>query len=156
MREKMDEASSALTGKIKEGTKDFLKDIPQGEDIDTNASSGITLNYKEYCKIFMLLAVSTNQDAVLQRAAVLITVNMRHAMPVATDTDEIVRAQETFDITHANTMFSVNAQVRMMTLFPWPVKDVQDETSPNTGIQLDLNNIRSGSVTINYCGINGY
>ncbi|MBR5363380.1 MAG: hypothetical protein IK134_08670 [Oscillospiraceae bacterium] len=156
MREKMDEASSALTGKIKEGTKDFLKDIPQGEDIDTNASSGITLNYKEYCKIFMLLAVSTNQNAVLQRAAVLITVNMRHAMPVATDTDEIVRAQDTFDITHANTMFSVNAQVRMMTLFPWPVKDVQDETSPDTGLQLDLNNIRSGTVTVNYCGINGY
>ena len=97
--------------------------------------------------MFMLLAVSVNQDAVLQRAAVLITANMRNPAP---------GKKESFNIWDANTVFSVNALVNMVTLFPWPVKDVQNDASPGSGIQLDLSSIRSQQVVINYCGINGY
>lgn len=145
--EKMDQATAQLTGKLEEGADKILNNIPDGKEIDTDASSGVTLNYKEYCKIFMLLAVSVNQDAVLQRAAVLITANMRNPAP---------GKKESFDIWKANTVFSVNAQVDMVTLFPWPVKDVQNDASPESGIQLDLSSIRSQQVVINYCGINGY
>lgn len=158
MREKLDAASAQLSGKLKNTAENYLKDIPEGKNIDTDASSGITLNYKEYCKIFMLLFVSLNQDQMLQRAAVLITANMRHIAPIKDSKGNpiTIRAQEDFDITNANTLFSVNAQVQMMTLFPWPVKDMQDETNSQTGIQLDLQNIRNSNMTINYCGVNGY
>lgn len=147
VHEQMETATAALTGKAHELTDSMLSQIPAGKSIDTDASSGVTLNYKEYCKIFMLIFVTANQDKILQRAAVLVTANVRH---------EASRPQADFDITKAHTMFSVNAQVEMMTLFPWPVKDIQDETSSDTGIKLDLNNIRSSNMLINYCGVNGY
>lgn len=150
VNEKMEEATAVLTGKVNDVTDEVLASIPEGKAIDTDASSGVTLNYKEYCKIFMLIFVTANQDKTLQRAGVLITANMRHPNP------ETAQKQDKFDITKANTLFSVNAQLDMTTLFPWPIVDMQDETSPETGIQLDLSHIQSSAVKINYCGVNGY
>lgn len=150
VNEKMEEATAVLTGKVNEVADEVLASIPEGKAIDTDASSGVTLNYKEYCKIFMLIFVTANQDKTLQRAGVLITANMRHPNP------ETAEKQDKFDITKANTLFSVNAQLDMTTLFPWPIVDMQDETSPETGIQLDLSHIQSSAVKINYCGVNGY
>lgn len=146
----LDKATEQLTGKVNQLTSEALDKIPLGDpkNVDPDADSGVTLNYKEYCKIFMMLFVSVNQDRILQRAAVLIEANMRCALPEDRRTN--------FDITKANTLFSVNSTVDMVTLFPWPVKDVQDETSTETGLQLDLSHIRSSVVQINYCGVNGY
>lgn len=120
------------------------------EDIkgpDTGLASRVTLNYKEYCKILMLIIVNVNSETVLQRAGVLITANMRH--PEHEKTVD-------FNLTSANTLFSVNANVNMMTLFPWPVKDVIDEANPDSGIQLDLTHLQSKMMTLSYCGVNGY
>lgn len=120
------------------------------EDIkgpDTGLASKVTLNYKEYCKILMLIIVNVNSETVLQRAGVLITANMRH--PEHEKTVD-------FNLTSANTLFSVNANVNMMTLFPWPVKDVIDEANPDSGIQLDLTHLQSKMMTLSYCGVNGY
>lgn len=114
---------------------------------DTGLASRVTLNYKEYCKILMLIIVNVSSETVLQRAGVLITANMRH--PEHEQTVD-------FNLTSANTLFSVNANVNMMTLFPWPVKDVIDEANPDSGIQLDLTHLQSKMMTLSYCGINGY
>lgn len=114
---------------------------------DTGLASRVTLNYKEYCKILMLIIVNVSSETVLQRAGVLITANMRH--PEHEQTVD-------FNLTSANTLFSVNANVNMMTLFPWPVKDVIDEANPDSGIQLDLTHLQSKMMTLSYCGVNGY
>lgn len=160
MHDKLEEATAQLCGKAHETSQKILNEIPEGKNLDTDAGSNITLNYKEYCKIFMLMFLSFgNQDAMLQRAGVLITCNMRHAVQKDGSGAIVQIGQETmkdFHIINANTVFSVNAQVDMVTLFPWPVKDVQDETSAETGLQLDLQSIRSSRMSINYCGINGY
>lgn len=162
MREKMDAATEQITGKMKESVTAHLDGLPEGKEIDTDASSGITLNYKEYCKIFMLLFVSFNQNQILQRAAVLITCNMRHVTPIVDDCGDIVvnRIEKynlsDFTMTKANTMFSVSAKVNMMTLFPWPVSDNMDETSTDAGLKFDPMSIKQTGVIINYCGINGY
>ena len=162
IHDKMDKATPEHKGKVKNAGDKVLEKLPESDPskIDTDAESGVTLNYKEYCKIFMLLFLSFgNQDVMLQRAAVLITCNMRHAV-TKDDAGNIVQIGQDkymdFQMTDAYTLFSVNARVKMMTLFPWPVKDVQDETSTEAGLQLDLQNIRSSCMSINYCGVNGY
>ena len=162
IHDKMDAATAEIQGKVKNAGDKVLEKLPESDPskIDTDAESGVTLNYKEYCKIFMLLFLSFgNQDVMLQRAAVLITCNMRHAV-TKDDAGNIVQIGQDkymdFQMTDAYTLFSVNARVKMMTLFPWPVKDVQDETSTEAGLQLDLQNIRSSCMSINYCGVNGY
>ena len=162
IHDQMDIATATIQGKVKKEGGKLIEKLPESDPskIDTDAESGVTLNYKEYCKIFMLLFLSFgNQDVMLQRAAVLITCNMRHAVTKNDDGSIVQLGQErykNFLMTDAYTLFSVNAQVKMMTLFPWPVKDVQDETSTEAGLQLDLQNIRSSCMTINYCGVNGY
>lgn len=147
VNERMEEATARLTGKATELVGDAMDKLPEGKNIDTGASGGVTLNYKEYCKIFMLIFVSANQNQMMQRAAVLITANMRH---------EASKPQSSFEIINANTLFSVNAQIQMNTLFPWPVKDDMDETSPDAGVKFDINSFHGSTMTINYCGVNGY
>lgn len=142
-------ASAVVTNKAKTvvgAMTDMAKITDKKPDLDTNTTT-VTLNYKEYCKILMLAFVTFNQQEILQRAAVLITANMRNPSSGVT---------AAFDITQANTLFSVNAQVNMMTLFPWPVRDELNDSDPNGGLQFDLNGIRSKMMTINYCGVNGY
>lgn len=154
MHEQIDAGTKQLTG-LAIGVKGDIEDnLPNKEDIkvdakkqDTGLASKVTLNYKEYCKILMLIMVYANQQNVLQRAGVLITANMRNPKP---------QEKVEFSLTEAHTLFSVNANVNMGTLFPWPVKDVMDEANPNSGIQLDWSKLGGNSVTINYCGVNGY
>ena len=141
---------TGMVGTVVDETKAQTATNLKKEDVkgpDTGLASRVTLNYKEYCKILMLIIVNVNSETVLQRAGVLITANMRHPEPEQT---------VDFNLTSANTLFSVNANVNMMTLFPWPVKDVIDEANPDSGIQLDLTHLQSKMMTLSYCGVNGY
>lgn len=150
VKEKLDAASVTISGKAKSALDGITKTMPDGKgkiDTDTATTTSVCLNYKEYCKILTLLFVTFNQEAMLQRSAVLITANMRHATS---------NADANFEITNANTLFSVNAQVNMRTLFPWPARDELNDTDPNSGLKFDLNNIHGKTMTINYCGVNGY
>ncbi len=152
IHEEMDVATKQLTGFTKSArdaaSKEAAKTKKEFGKQDTGMASGVTLNYKEYCKILMLIMTACNEKNILQRAGVLITSNMRYPTPGC--------EEQPFDLTSANTLFSVNANVNMMTLFPWPVKDVIDEANPDSGLQLDLSRIRTDKATISYCGVNGY
>lgn len=152
IHEEMDVATKQLTGFTKSArdaaSKEAAKTKKEFGKQDTGMASGVTLNYKEYCKILMLIMTACNEKNILQRAGVLITSNMRYPTPGC--------EEQPFDLREANTLFSVNANVNMMTLFPWPVKDVIDEANPDSGLQLDLSRIRTDKATISYCGVNGY
>lgn len=150
--ETMDQATAMLTGQGREMAEGLIDTMPNGNPVDTNASSGVTLTYKEYCKILMILFVSINQDQVLQRAAVLIQANMSNLY----ESNPYKEENAGFDITKANTLFSLNAKIRMATLFPWPARDELNEANMNGGLQLDFNEIHTKTMTINYCGVNGY
>ena len=150
--ETMDQATAMLTGQGRATAEGLIDTMPNGNPVDTNASSGVTLTYKEYCKILMILFVSINQDQVLQRAAVLIQANMSNLY----ESNPYKEENAGFDITKANTLFSLNAKIRMATLFPWPARDELNEANMNGGLQLDFNEIHTKTMTINYCGVNGY
>ena len=147
VNEQLNKASKQISGAVHNKLDDLSDKLPEGSTMDTAGSGGVTLNYKEYCKIFMLVGIAAKQNQMLQRAAVLVEANIRHAQ---------ADRQTTFDMTKANTLFSVRAQVEMTTLFPWCVTDNMDESSTETGLEFDFSKIGQNTVTINYCGINGY
>ena len=160
MHEQFDQASEQISGHLKESAKKLTDKIPgkSGTGLDTGATSGgFSLNYKEYCKILMMIFICTNENQILQRAAVMITANMRNPYPknpLYKDGNVIVDSK--FEMKNANTLFSVSAQVEMKTLFPWGVQDNQGDGNADTGLKLDLSELGNNSIKINYCGINGY
>ncbi|MBQ8961466.1 MAG: hypothetical protein IJ071_09710 [Ruminococcus sp.] len=150
IHEKTDEAAEKITGKVTDVIDDKLSS-KMDQSFDTSASSGgFTLNYKEYCKIFVLMQLMFNETKMLQRAAVLIQAN------VAAAPDSHGSSNASFQMVEANTLVSVNATIRMTTLFPWIVEDNVDDAAGTADIGLDLSSLGSNSVKINYSGMNGY
>lgn len=146
LHEKMNNVAAQISGT----TNDFIGDIAGSavKSIDASASSGgFSLNYKEYCKIFMFMNLPFNETNMLQRTAVLIQANIRHATS---------NSNSSFEMVKANTLVSVNAKVKMGTLFPWMVQDNLNDATGQSGLELDFSDIGSNYVVINYSGINGY
>ena len=154
MHEQMKNASEQITGKVTEGIDSMFPDSVATDGMDTASSSGgITLNYKEYCKIFILIGlIAGKEEKYLKRAAVLMEANMNHAV----ENDEFKKLTERFRITDANTLFAVKAQMQMNTIFPWTVSDTVNTAGGDEGIQLDFSHLGKSYITINYCGVNGY
>ena len=119
MHEQFDAASEQISGNLKNMASNLTEKIPVGKSgsLDTSATSGgFSLNYKEYCKILMMIFICTKENQILQRAAVLITANMRHPYEKNPNMDSagaVLEAAKNFDITKANTLFSVRAEVQM-------------------------------------------
>ena len=82
-------------------------------------ASAVTLTYKEYLRIFLLLngLSETKERAVLTRMAVLIDVNMNNGMKNAYYDGEKISVKENFDISSAPTMITVDADVSVKTWF---------------------------------------
>lgn len=141
----------AVSNKVSGVTDDIMSKIDTNKiDIPkdtTSGSGGFTLNYKEYCKIFVLLNIVADQTKMLQRAGALIQANVCHAAE---------NANESFELTNANTLVYVNAKVKLGTMFPWCVSVTDNNATGEMGTQLDLSHLGSNYVTIDYSGINGY
>lgn len=116
---------------------------------DQTEAGAVTLNYKEYIKIFMLIRLAAgDQNKLLKRAAVMIQCNMRH--PIGGDNLE-------FDICKANTLFSVSAVMKMKTLFPWCADSNTDGLTGESSLDFHLPKMGGNNfMHINYCGVNGY
>ncbi|MCQ2417723.1 MAG: DUF5702 domain-containing protein [Oscillospiraceae bacterium] len=144
VHEQFNQANQYISGSI-DNMAEQLTGKEEGYDTKS-ATTGLTLNYKEYCKIFMLMFVGSNQDKMLQRAAVLIQLNVNLEKP----------ENQKIDMTHANTLFAVRAECEMPTLFPWSVKATTDDASGDSDLSWDFSNLGQNKVTIKYCGVNGY
>lgn len=114
----------------------------------TTSSGGLTLNYKEYCKIFVLIELSAgNERNMIQRMATLMQANVNK------------NGNKNFKITNAYTMVKIDVNVKMNTIFPWAVKvNIDDD---NQEINSDLENVwknngEQNSVNIKYSAVNGY
>ncbi|MCQ2408750.1 MAG: DUF5702 domain-containing protein, partial [Oscillospiraceae bacterium] len=160
MHEQFASASEQISGSLKNAASNLTDKLPTGQsgNLDTSATSGgFSLNYKEYCKILMMIFICTSENQILQRAGVLVTANMRNPYPKNPNVNEAyMGTAKNFDLTKANTLFSVTAQVEMKTLFPWGVQVNQGEGNEDEGLKLDLSELGNNSIKINYCGINGY
>lgn len=106
--------SSALTEKYNS------KDVPvfSGKK-NANPVGCITLTYKEYLKIFVMLnTMSENKErSVLTRTAVLIDINISNGMKNAEINGETLANDPDFDISAAHTMLEVNTSATVKTWF---------------------------------------
>lgn len=151
MHEQMDKAAEKISGQVSETISDAISEYATDvvtDGIDSAASSGgFSLNYKEYCKIFVLLNIMADETKMLQRAAVLIQANVQNAQTMA---------NPQFEMTKANTLVSVKASIKLGTLFPWAVSDDINDASGDNNINLDFTHLGSDYIIMNYNGINGY
>lgn len=147
--EQISDIGDDLAGTAKSLVKSSSGKIPD-DVVDTNSKSvaaKITMNYKEYCKLFMFINMVGDETKCLQRAAALIQANVQYA---AKD------ANSGFRMTQAYTMFHVGADVKLGTLFPWSPVTVTAGEGTGTSTDVDLTKLGGNYVTMQYSGINGY
>lgn len=140
----IDSIAESATEKV---TSTIDKYVTEGKGVDKAASGGVTLNYKEYCKIFVLLKIPFDEENMLKRAGALIQLNVQNA---------VHNANSKFKMVNANTLVSINAKVQLGTLFPWPVKDEQNVAGGESNVALDFSHLGTNVVEIEYNGMNGY
>ncbi len=143
MHERINDFAGDLSGKI----NDSFSGIDSKQLDTTSASQSFTLNYKEYCKIFVLISIGRNETAMLQRAGALMQVNVQNA---------VHDANPDFKLTSANTMVSVSADVKLGTLMPWAVSDEENDAAADSGLSLDFSDLGDNSISIHYNGMFGY
>ena len=144
VHDKVSDFSEKLSGKISSAVSSHVKDaIPS---IDSGSSGGFTLDYKEYCKIFVFLNIAMNEQKMLKRCAALVGANVKNA-----DKDHT-----NFDIEKAFTLVYVNADIKMNTLFPWGVENTFSDTTGDNSYGFNIGNMGSNSVKVHYDAMNGY
>ena len=151
-----DSITTGINSSIQESVNNFNASRQPGNDgfSDKNPledatdagveSGGFTLNYKEYCKIFVLIHIAANEDVMLQRAAAIMETNVKS------------KGKDQFSIVSANTMVSLNAKVKLATLFPWIAQENLDDGSIDPDLSTDLSHIGSNYVNVKYNAITGY
>ncbi len=157
--EAIEEAGNQISGKAGEFVAEHIKNSDAVGTKSKSIAAKVTMNYKEYCKLFMFIGLVGNQDdAMLQRAAVLMEMNVKYAVEGHKDTGTVTNrtpsSGENFDITKAYTMFYVQADMEMGTLFPWAVKVETNGTDAEAS--LDLSHLGENSVNLRYSGMAGY
>ena len=150
--EYMDGVSNKVTDKINGRISEFAQDWTErtGGISEPTGSTSLTLNYKEYCKIFVLIGVSIDDKPLLQRAAALMQINVRAGHGGQS------QSSPKFDATTACTLFRVTTNVRMKTLLPWGVEINTGDSVESKGWQLSAEDIGSYDATVIYTGVAGY
>ena len=147
VHEGMSTVSSKVTGKITETLGDGIT-LGNGQGVNKSGAGGITINYKEYCKILMFIGfIGRQEENYLKRAAALIQANVKYSAK---------GSNPNFSMTKAYTLFYVGSTVEMKTLFPWGVSINTSDVDAQGSANLDFSNLGNNSVKINYSGINGY
>ena len=152
IEKKSQEFSKKASDKI---SNTVAKHVTGTPTINKSGGSNITLNYKEFCKIFMFLKLASDFNSTdrpsetvsLMRAAALIQANVRYSYDKNQNHD--------FNITEAYTIVNVSAVVEMGTLFPWTAS-VNTDDNGNAELEADFSEIGKKTVKINYSGICGY
>lgn len=144
--------------KLKDGAKDKIETAlsdftgvssDSSSSVDPKDKKGLSLTYKHYVKIFMLVALATdNEDAMLQRCAALIQVNMAKTQD-----------DENYNLAKAYTLAEVDADVKLRTIFSYDA-DISgsDGDSEDSGIYSGLDALwqNSGESTLHYHSVMGY
>lgn len=109
---------------------------------ETVKSGSVTLTYKEYLKIFIMLSFlsENNKNAMLTRTAIIIDTNITKGMKNALVGDRIIRPDESFNISKAYTMLGVDADVYINTWFLGafvPVSRTDTEQNQSAGFSGD-------------------
>ncbi|MBP1592182.1 MAG: hypothetical protein ILP22_09085, partial [Oscillospiraceae bacterium] len=106
-------ATTALTDKFGSVNINASKKAP-------SAASAITLTYKEYLRLFLMLGTLSEEKerAMLSRTAILIDVNMNNGLKNASAKGYTLTPSGNFDISKAASMVTVDAEVSVNTILP--------------------------------------
>ncbi|MBR6925288.1 MAG: hypothetical protein IKH50_12235, partial [Oscillospiraceae bacterium] len=106
-------ATTALTDKFGSVNINASKKAP-------SPASAITLTYKEYLRIFLMLGTMSEEKerAMLSRTAILIDVNMNNGLKNASAKGYTLTPSGNFDISKAASMVTVDAEVSVNTILP--------------------------------------
>lgn len=149
-------ASTALTEKYspsKSGNISFSKETK------TTSGKAITLTYKEYLKIFIMLNTLSDEKekAMLSRIATLIQINMTNGMDNIVIDDTEYEKNGDFNITEAYTMLEVEADAKINTWFMGMfVPDYSMNADGSTSYEYNYSDIASKEKKISYKGVLSY
>ena len=148
LEEKITEGGNQAKEKIKDEISSFTAGIAgdsAGSSGSTAAASGLTMNYKEYVKTFImihLLMGDGSKNAMLTRTAQLIQANVQ-------------QQSSGFDVTKAFTVVTATAEVSVRTtFFQVPVTTVNADNE--TSYELDFSRIGTGYQKLKYSSVLGY
>ena len=148
LEQKITEGGDQAKEKIKDEISSFTAGIAgdsAGASGSSVAASGLTMNYKEYVKTFImihLLMGDGSKNAMLTRTAQLIQANVQ-------------QQSSGFDVTKAFTVVTATAEVSVRTtFFQVPVTTVHADNE--TSYELDFSRIGTGYQKLKYSSVLGY
>ena len=148
LEQKITAGGNQAKEKIKDEISSFTAGIAgdsSGSSGSTAAASGLTMNYKEYVKTFImihLLMGDGSKNAMLTRTAQLIQANVQ-------------QQSSGFDVTKAFTVVTATAEVSVRTtFFQVPVTTVHADNE--TSYELDFSRIGTGYQKLKYSSVLGY
>ena len=164
MTELTDDAKSAIQKELDKytGKLDATK-LPDTKVDSKDTAGSIEMNYKQYLKIFMMVGLLADQNALLQRCAALIQVNMNH-MPATSDRANkgyIKKTEYNLSMPSAYTMVEIDATVMLNTIFSYGI-DVSGTTGTTSqddaGLYSGLKGLwsNSGTSELNYHSVMGF
>lgn len=148
LEQKITEGGDQVKEEIKDEISSFTAGIAgdsAGSSGSAAAASGLTMNYKEYVKTFImihLLMGDGSKNAMLTRTAQLIQANVQ-------------QQSSGFDVTKAFTVVTATAEVSVRTtFFQVPVTTVHADNE--TSYELDFSRIGTGYQKLKYSSVLGY
>lgn len=161
----LDEAEEGTQKKVEDLTNEYLAKLnglpgSEGTSKKTSVSSGggFTMNYEEYLKLFVLLALAPSEEVMLRRTGNLIECNLNNGSGYFLAEDSRYKKNGTFELSKAYTMVGIEATVQVRTSF-WGIMGVQNRYNGSTGRSeqfFDYSQIGSQWQTMVYQGVSSY
>lgn len=147
--------SDQARSQVKEAFSEYAGETAENvKNVDTKDTKTISMNYKQYLKIFMLVALLADQNGMLNRCAALIECNMNY-MPGAVCPYK--KEGYSLKIPSAYTLVDADATVEIRTIFSYSATTTGG-AGTTEGLYSDLAPLwgNSGTSTLHYKSVMGY
>lgn len=150
------DTSEQAKAKVKEAFSEYAEGAADKvKKVDAKDAKTISMNYKQYVKIFMLVGLLVDQDSMLNRCAALIQCNINH-IP---NTNCKYKPSEGYNLSIPNsyTLVKADAEVQIKTIFSYSAS-ATGGASDIDGLYSDLAPLweSNGTSTLKYYSVTGY
>lgn len=149
------EKSEDLKQKASDAIDKYLGSGNSSGQVDANekGKGGVTMNYKQYVKLFTLVGLISNERVMLQRCAALVQTNMNLGGAAINSSDK-----KDYDLQKAYTLTEIDADVQLKTIFSYDAKVEDTESTEDEGLYSGLGSLwgNSGESTLHYHSVMGF
>lgn len=149
------EKSEDLKQKASDAIDKYLDSGKSSGQVDANekGKGGVTMNYKQYVKLFTLVGLISNERVMLQRCAALVQTNMNLGGAAINSSDK-----KDYDLQNAYTLTEIDADVQLKTIFSYDAKVEDTESTEDEGLYSGLGSLwgNSGESTLHYHSVMGF